>query len=203
MSGDQLASSLCTLRPWRLDDAPTVARYANNRSVSRNLQDAFPFPYSEQDAIEWLQSHLGESPVRNFAIEVDGGAVGSIGLRLLSDIYRRAAVMGYWIGEPYWGRGIATEAARAMVAYAFATFDLARIEAEVFSRNTASARVLEKAGFSLEGRLRDRITKGGETMDALLYAILRPPDPHEDGARGPSSADRAWTAPRATTRGAR
>jgi ribosomal-protein-alanine N-acetyltransferase len=99
--------------------------------------------------------------------------VGSIGLRLQADVYRRTAEIGYWLAEPYWGRGIMTEAVRAIAEYGFTTFEIARIEADVFARNVASARVLEKAGFTLEGVLRNRITKDGGTMDALLYAVVR------------------------------
>jgi ribosomal-protein-alanine N-acetyltransferase len=163
------------LRAWRLADVASVARHANNRNVSRNLRDLFPFPYTEEDAREWLATHVGRSPITNFAIEVDGEAVGSVGLRLQSDVYRRTAELGYWLAEPYWGRGIVTEAVKVVTAYAFSTFDLARIEADVFDRNARSARVLEKAGFRVEGRLRSRITKDGETMDALLYAIVASP----------------------------
>ncbi|MDA0256467.1 MAG: GNAT family protein [Chloroflexi bacterium] len=161
------------LRPWRRDDAASVVKHANNRNVSRYLRDAFPFPYTETDATTWLRRNGERDPTTNFAIEVDGEAVGSVGLRPQEDVYRRTAEIGYWLGEAHWGRGIATEVVQAMTAYGFERLDLVRIEADVFAPNAASARVLAKNGYRCEGRLRDRVTKDGRTMDALLYSIVR------------------------------
>jgi len=104
---------------------------------------------------------------------VDGSACGGIGFYILDDVYRRTARIGYWLGEPHWGRGIATEALGALTTFAFSRFDFARIEATVFEWNTASGRVLEKAGYTLEARLRMRATKDGRTVDELLYARVR------------------------------
>jgi len=112
--------------------------------------------------------------VRDFAVVVDGAAVGGISLEPGEDVFRRSAEIGYWLGEPFWGRGIATEAVRAVSDYAFATFDVCRLEAGVFSWNAASARVLEKAGYVLEGRCRQAVVKDGRLGDRLLYALLRP-----------------------------
>lgn len=162
------------LRPWRLEDGRALARHANNRNVSRNLRDIFPFPYTEADAQAYLARVVPRVPPTNLAIEVDGEAAGGIGLHLQEDVLRHTAEIGYWLGEAHWGRGIMTEAVAAMAAYGFGQFDLIRIEAEVFARNPASMRVLEKSGFQREGWLRQRITKDGETMDAALYALLRP-----------------------------
>ncbi len=167
--------SRCTLRPWRRGDEASLVAHANNRHVSRNLKDRFPFPYTPAAADEWIALATGaQGPPRNFAITVDGAAVGGIGLELGADVFRRSAEIGYWLGEPYWGRGIATEALRAVTDYAFATFDLCRLEAGVFEWNAASARVLEKAGYALEGRHRKSVTKDGQTIDRLVYALLRP-----------------------------
>jgi len=105
---------------------------------------------------------------------VDGAAVGSVGIELGTDVFRRSAEIGYWLGEPFWGRGIATEALRAMTEYAFAHFDICRLEAGVFGWNPASARVLEKAGYTLEGRARNAVVKDGRTTDRLLYGLVRP-----------------------------
>ncbi|MGH7406412.1 MAG: GNAT family N-acetyltransferase [Candidatus Methylomirabilales bacterium] len=102
-----------------------------------------------------------------------GEAVGRIGLDLQTDVHRRSAEIGFWLAEPYWGRGIATEAVRAMTDFAFATFDLCRIFAGVFEWDPASVRVLEKAGYAYEGRLRKSVTKDGQTIDAFLYAVVR------------------------------
>jgi len=163
-----------TLRPFRRDDEPSLVRYADNRNVSRNMRDRFPYPYTAADAREWTDRVSGQSPVANFAIVVDGAVVGGIGLEPGTDVFRRSAEIGYWLGEPFWGRGIATEAVRAVTGYAFATFDVCRLEAGVFEWNPASARVLEKAGYALEGRARLGITKDGRTGDRLLYALVRP-----------------------------
>jgi RimJ/RimL family protein N-acetyltransferase len=164
----------CTLRPYRPGDEPSLVQYANNRNVSRNMRDRFPYPYTEADAHEWTARVSGQMPVTNFAIVVDGIAVGGIGLELGTDVARRSAEIGYWLGEPFWGRGLATEALRAVTEYAFRTFDICRIEAGVFGWNPASARVLEKVGYTLEGRSRLAIVKDGRMGDRLLYGLVRP-----------------------------
>jgi RimJ/RimL family protein N-acetyltransferase len=170
----ELKLTRCTLRPWRVSDAASLVRYANNRNISRNLRDRFPFPYTAADAAAWTHRVVGEAPPRNFAIVVGGEAVGGIGVELRDDVFKRSAEIGYWLGEPLWGRGIATEALRAVTDYAFATFDIGRLEAGVFEGNAASARVLEKAGYILESRARRAVTKDGQTLDRLLYVRLRP-----------------------------
>lgn len=169
----EVALSVARLRPWRLEDGPALARHANNRNVSRNLRDVFPFPYTAADAQAFLARVVPVDPPTSLAIEVDGEAAGGIGLQLQQDVLRRTAEIGYWLGEAHWGRGIMTQAVVAMSAYGFEQFDLLRIEADVFARNPASMRVLEKAGFEREGWLRQRVTKDGETMDVAVYALLR------------------------------
>jgi RimJ/RimL family protein N-acetyltransferase len=164
----------CTLRPYRHGDEPSLVLYANNRNVSRNMRDRFPYPYTPADAREWTARVSGQMPVTNFAIVVDDTAVGGIGLELGTDVHRRSAEIGYWLGEPFWGRGLATEALRAVTEYAFRTFDICRLEAGVFGWNPASARVLEKVGYTLEGRSRLAIVKDGRMGDRLLYGLVRP-----------------------------
>jgi RimJ/RimL family protein N-acetyltransferase len=161
------------LRPWRLDDEDALVRHANNRNISRNLRDVFPYPYTATDAQDFLLGVMPLTPLTTFAVEVDGEAAGGISLRVLGDIYRRTAEIGYWLSEDHWGRGIMTDAVMAITAYGFDHLDLLRIEADVFARNPASMRVLEKAGFEREGWLRQRITKDGETIDAAVYGLLR------------------------------
>ena len=107
------------------------------------------------------------------AIEVDGAAVGSISLTLGSDVYRRSAELGYWLAEPFWGRGLMTSAVAEMCREGFETWDIVRIYAEPYARNLASRRVLEKAGFTLEGTLRRSVFKNGEMLDSCIYALLR------------------------------
>jgi RimJ/RimL family protein N-acetyltransferase len=169
----ELKLARCSLRPWRAGDEASLGRHADNRRVSRNLRDHFPFPYTPADADAWIVRASAETPVTNFAIVVDGAAVGGVGLRLGADVFRRSAEVGYWLGEAYWGRGIATEALRAVTDYALASFDVCRLEAGVFEWNPASMRVLEKAGYALEGRRRCSVTKDGCTIDWLWYALVR------------------------------
>ncbi|WP_400192700.1 GNAT family N-acetyltransferase [Hymenobacter sp. B81] len=162
------------LRPFEPADAPALARHANDRGIWRNLRDRFPHPYELQDAeryIAFVSSAEGRQHV-HLCVEVDGEAAGSISVLFQADIDRRAAEIGYFIGRPYWGRGIATAAVRALSAYALAHFDLCRLYASVFAYNPASARVLEKAGYAFEGRLRRSVTKDGQTVDGLLYALV-------------------------------
>ena len=161
------------VRSFRPDDAEALARNANNRNVSRNMRDTFPYPYRLSDAREWIDFATTQSPEANFAIASDRELIGGIGITLQSDVNRHSAEIGYWLGEPHWGQGIATAALLAMTDWAFAQFDLVRLYGEVFEWNPASGRVLEKAGYELEGRLRRSIVKDGQIIDALLYAIVR------------------------------
>jgi RimJ/RimL family protein N-acetyltransferase len=169
----ELVLTRCTIREWRPGDEESLVRHANNRNVSRNLRDAFPYPYTLADARSWIETAATADPLTSFAIEVDGAAVGGIGIVLKDDIYRRSAEIGYWLGEDFWGQGIATEAVSVMTDYAFSTWDLCRIWAGIFEWNHGSGRVLEKAGYQFEGRLRQAVTKDGETIDELIFAIVR------------------------------
>lgn len=138
-----------------------------------NLRDRFPHPYTVADARNWLDSVVERLPETNFAIAVNREAVGGIGYILQQDVAYRSAEIGYWLGEDYWGRGLATEALIAVTEYAFSHHDLCRIYAYVFEWNMASARVLEKAGYVFEGRLKKSVTKAGKTIDQLMYANIR------------------------------
>ena len=169
----ELDLGLCTIRSWRWDDQESIVRHANNRKVWINLRDRFPHPYTPADAQVWLWLVSQTTPETQFAIAVGGAAVGGIGIELLTDVQRRSGEIGYWLGEEFWGQGIATAAVRSMTDYAFSTYDVCRIQATVFEWNPASMRVLEKAGYALEGRLRQSVTKDGKTIDQFLYAIIR------------------------------
>jgi RimJ/RimL family protein N-acetyltransferase len=169
----KLELKTCTVRSWEWRDRESIVRYANNRNVSRNLRDRFPHPYTDRDARDWLDVVVDAEPETNFAIAVNGEAVGGIGYTLQYDVDRRSAEIGYWLGEEFWGRGIATEALIVVTKHAFANHDLCRVYAHVFDWNPASARVLEKAGFAYEGRMRKSVTKEGQTIDQLMYAMIR------------------------------
>lgn len=163
----------CTLRSWEWRDRDAIVRHANNRKVALNLRDRFPHPYTQRDARNWLDAVIGLEPETNFAIDVAGEAVGGIGYTIQYDVARRSAEVGYWLGEDFWGRGIATEALIAVTDHAFANHDLCRVFAHVFDWNQASARVLQKAGYAFEGRMRKSVTKEGQTIDQLMYAMIR------------------------------
>ena len=165
--------TVASVRSWKWSDVEAIVRHANNRNVWINLRDRFPYPYTASDARRWLESVVGFQPEPNFAIAVGDEAVGGIGFSIQYDVARRSAEIGYWLGEEVWGRGIATDALLAVTDYAFANFDLCRLYANVFAWNPASARVLEKAGYSFEGRLKRSVTKDGQTIDQLMYAIIR------------------------------
>lgn len=169
----KLRLNTCTVRSWEWRDREAMVRHANNRNVSINLRDRFPYPYTDRDARNWLDVVVGRKPETNFAIDVAGEAVGGIGFDVQPDVGHRSAEIGYWLGEQFWGLGIATEALIAVTEHAFANYDLCRLYAHVFDWNGASARVLEKAGYAFEGRLRKSVTKDGQTIDQLMYAIIR------------------------------
>ena len=163
------------LRPWRLADAPALAGLINNKKVQDNLRDGLPFPYTTAHAEQFLAQMLNACPNDVFAraIVAEGAVVGSLTAERQKNIHRYTAELGYYIGEPYWGRGITTAAVRAACAWLFANTDLVRLYAEPFARNRASCRVLEKAGFTLEGRLRQNAVKNGKSEDMMLYSLLR------------------------------
>ncbi len=169
----ELRLSKSTIRSYRWGDEEAIVRSGNNYSVWRNLTDAFPHPYTLEAARDWLYLATAQSPETHFAIAIDDQVVGGIGLKLGDDIHRRSAEIGYWLGESYWGRGIMPEAVRALTEWAFANFDLARIAAGILDYNPASMRVLEKAGYQFEARLRRHATKEGRTVDEVIYAIIR------------------------------
>jgi ribosomal-protein-alanine N-acetyltransferase len=166
----QLTLERCSIRPWRADDAESLAKHANNRKIWLALRDLFPHPYTIRDAHEFLQRAISELPDLKACIEIEGAAVGGIGVHPGHDVYRHTATVGYWLGEQFWGRGVMTEALTAVADFSFEHFPLRRISAEVFANNPASARVLEKAGFAFEARLRNNVLKEGEVLDSLLYA---------------------------------
>lgn len=162
------------LRPWELNDAWELALITDNKKIADNLRDGFPTPYSLTDAQEWLNLIMPENnPPRFFAITFENQVVGNIGIVTKTNIYRKNVEIGFFVSEKFWGKGIATKAIRASVSYAFETFDIVRIYAEVFSDNMASRRALEKAGLKLEASIRQNIIKNGIIKDSCIYSILR------------------------------
>jgi len=164
----------CVLRPWRAADKPDLVRHADNRRVWRNMTHTFPHPYTEADADAWLEIASRPGPSIHLAIEVDGVAAGGIGAIAGEGIHGATALFGYWLGEPFWGRGIATAAANTLAGHIGTQGRFARLEAQVFAWNPASMRVLEKAGFTREAVLRCAVTKDATLIDAVLYARVFP-----------------------------
>lgn len=168
----ELKLQRCTVRSWQTSDVDSVVRYANNRNIWLNLRDAFPHPYTRGDAQHFIRAVRDRAPETTFAIEVGGEAIGSIGFQLHGDVERVSAEIGYWIGEPFWGRGITTEALVAVTALAIERHGLTRVYALPFAWNAASCRVLEKAGFVVEARLRRSAVKDGKITDQIQYAFV-------------------------------
>lgn len=170
----QIITPSAILRDWSADDASSLVRFANNPRIAGTLRDGFPSPYTSRDAERFIaQATAPGSRNLILAIEADGQACGGIGIHPLEDVYHRTAEIGYWLAEQYWGRGIVTEAVRAIVPLAFDRYDLVRIQAGIFSNNPASMRVLEKCGFFHEAVHRNAVTKNGETMDEVMFVRFR------------------------------
>ena len=169
----QLVLEACAVRSLRDADAEALARHANNRLVWLQLRDRFPHPYTVENAREYIAFIGSQSPATTFAVTVADAPVGAIGVMLREDVERCSAEVGYWLGEPYWGRGIATTALVGFTRFAFVAYALERLYAVPFASNLASCRVLEKAGYTLEGRMRRSAIKDGTLQDQLLYAALR------------------------------
>lgn len=156
-----------------MSDLDSLVRFADNKNIAKWLTDQFPHPYTKEDGVIYLNMILQDNPTKVFAIDMNGIAVGSIGIFPQGDIHRKSAETGYWLAEEYWGKGIMPEAIRQIIDYGFKTFDIVRIYARPFSTNKGSQRVLEKAGFTLEARLINALYKNDEYMDELIYSIRR------------------------------
>jgi ribosomal-protein-alanine N-acetyltransferase len=170
----RLELGVCAVRDWRLGDAAALVRHVNDPRIRRDLGDDLPQPATLRAAARFILVTQGERPRTCFAITVGGESVGGIGYRFPGRLGRFDAEIGYWVAVPWWGRGIATAALRAATAHAFrAEPELRRIYALSFVGNPASAGVLEKAGYRMEGRLRRSALRDGVLVDQLLHAILR------------------------------
>jgi len=165
------------LRVWKIGDTPELVSAINNKKVLDNLRDGIPFPYTERDAEEFISVTLAAEKDSQyaFAITYEGKVIGSIGVFRKENVHRLTAELGYYIAEPYWGKGIMTVAVKQMCAYVFENTNIVRIFAEPYAHNAASCRVLEKSGFQFEGLLRKNAIKNGNSVDMKMYAILRPP----------------------------
>ncbi len=161
------------LRRWQKGDEASLAKYANNYHIWRNVRDAFPHPYTFDDAHHWISMCEAEKQPTVFAIEINGEAVGGVGIVPQKDVFRKNAEIGYWLGEPFWGKGIVTEAVKEISEYAFKHFDIHRLYAGVFEYNPASMRVLEKAGFHFEAILYQSVCKENKLWNEHIYVKFR------------------------------
>jgi [ribosomal protein S5]-alanine N-acetyltransferase len=166
----ELVGTKCVVRSFVASDVDSIASVANDRGIWLQLRDLFPHPYRRSDAQTYIDRVVRDDPPRSLAISVGGTAVGVVGLQLMNDVNRKSAEIGYWLGTEYWGRGIASEALGLVTAWAFPAHGLMRIFAQPFARNLPSRRVLEKAGYELEGTMRCNAVKDGRILDQCLYA---------------------------------
>ncbi len=163
------------IRKWKLEDKTALAENLNNMKIMDNLRDGLPYPYTENDAEEFIKAMLSSDKDKTFAfaITADEKVIGSIGVFRCDNIHYRTAEMGYYIGEKYWGHGYTTSAVRQTCEYVFEHTDIIRIFAEPFAYNAASCRVLEKAGFVFEGILHSNAFKNGKIVDMKMYALVK------------------------------
>ncbi|MFN8575056.1 MAG: GNAT family protein [Gemmatimonadaceae bacterium] len=166
--------SHCAIRDWREGDLDRLVRLADNRKIWLTLRDRFPSPYTREAGKEWLAAVQAASPPTSFAIAVDDQLAGSIGVIPGTDIYARTAEVGYWLGEEYWGRGLAAEALTGFAPWVAQQFNLLRLWAAVFVNNPGSARVLEKAGFVRDATFKNAAVKDGRVMDEWIYSRTWP-----------------------------
>lgn len=166
-----------TLRIWNTSDLESLLELANNPRVAANMTNAFPYPFTEEIGKGFIERNSSEQPARIMAIDLEGKAIGAIGIHPRQDIECQNAELGYWLGEPYWGRGIMTKALQEMVSYGFANFPVSRLFARPFGSNKGSQKALERAGFTLEARFEKTFLKNGVQEDELVYAIRKSANP--------------------------
>lgn len=157
------------IRPWKPEDAAPLAAICNNKKIWLNVRDHFPHPYTIGNSIEWIAFTLTQKPVQNMAIVYQGKIAGSIGVMPKDDVYRKSIEIGYFLGESFWGKGIATKAVTLLLDYIKKQFDAVRVYAEVFSHNAASMKVLEKNGFHLEGIREKAVIKNNVILDDYVW----------------------------------
>ena len=164
-----------TLRKWQESDKNSLAYYANNEKISDCVRNTFPYPYTIEDAEFFIRlaRHAHSDREWMLAIDVDGEAIGGITLNFGNDIHERTAELGYWVGEPHWKKGIATEAVRQICQLAFDQTEIVRIQAEVFANNPASIQVLQKNQFIQQGYFCNGIYKHEKFLDSVLFATFK------------------------------
>jgi RimJ/RimL family protein N-acetyltransferase len=168
-----VAAAGISLRSWREEDLEALVAEANSRAVWRNMIHTFPHPYTVADAESWIARCLEQEPRHDLVVARDDRLIGVCGMTIGTGVGAYTGDVGYWLGEAHWGRGIMTAAFARFLDYVWDTFDVERLQSEVFAWNPASARVLEKNGFVREGIRRRAIHKDGEFVDEIFYSLLR------------------------------
>lgn len=168
-----LHSEKIILRLLTDDDASALALLADNKKIWDNVRDILPHPYTIDDAIFFINLTKQENPQMSFAIEYEGKFCGMIGLVAQQDVYRRTAEIGYWLGEPFWGKGIATEATGLITDYGFNELGFVRIHTGIFEHNIGSMKVLEKNGYKKDGVFEKNIIKNGKMIDEYRYSKIK------------------------------
>jgi ribosomal-protein-alanine N-acetyltransferase len=163
------------LSPWDINDVSSLSKHANNKNITKYLRDGFPEPYTEENSKNYIDMCLSANPANSllFAVDINGEAVGSIGIFKKSDIYRMQAEIGYWLGEPFWDNGIISNAVKDICKIAFNNMNIIRIEAEPFEHNTGSRRILEKNCFILEGIKKNSIVNNNTVYNSCIYALMK------------------------------
>ncbi len=163
-----------TLREWNLSDSESLARHANNIRIWNNVRDLFPHPYNSTDGVIFISAAIAKPrPAVDLAIDVNGKAVGGIGIVLQHDVERISAEIGYWLGESFWNKGIMTAAVEKMIKYAFTNFPIRKLYAPVFEYNHASMKVLQKAGFEKEAILKKAAIKNSRIVDLHYFSLIK------------------------------
>jgi len=162
-----------SLRAWATSDIDNLVKHANNPNIAKNMTNAFPHPYTQEAGLAFITMANSKKPLSIFALCLNNEAIGGIGMHPQQDIHEKCAELGYWLAEPFWGKGIASKAVLKMIDFSFLNFDIVRLYARPFSSNIGSQKVLEKCGFKLEARLKKSIFKNGVYMDELIYSIVK------------------------------
>lgn len=161
------------LRPFTTADIDSIAKYANNLNIEKWLRDGFPYPYTLDDAKNFIMPLIDMESPNIFAISLDGEAIGSIGVFFQENVYKKSAEIGYWLGEPFWGKGIMSSSIRFLTQYLFSQYDLVRLFSEPYSDNIGSRKALEKAGYIYEGTKKMSVYKHGAFHDSCIYAAIK------------------------------
>ncbi|HEX9251637.1 MAG TPA: GNAT family protein [Ignavibacteriaceae bacterium] len=161
------------IREFQLNDADAIVNNANNIEVSRFMRDSFPYPYTKENAVQWINFVKKNYSNLSFAISDESEVIGGIGAVPQTDVHRFSAEVGFWLGQLHWNKGIISKALPVFCNYLFTNFNFNRLFANVFEGNEASKKVLEKTGFILEGTLRKSVFKGNKFVDHHIYGLLK------------------------------